>query len=47
LWFDPPLFALELNHERDELAPARAATDAFARAATDAGGVFRRPWRIL
>ena len=42
LWFDPPPFALELNHEPDELAAAGAAT-AHARAAADAGGVFRQP----
>ena len=37
-----------MNHEPDELDPAgAAATAAFARAAADAGGVFRQPRRIL
>jgi hypothetical protein len=36
-----------MNHERDELAPAGAATAAVARAAADAGGVFGQPRRIL
>ena len=36
-----------MNHEPDELDPAGAATTAFARAAADAGGVFRQPRRIL
>ena len=43
----PRKIALELNREPDELAPAGAATAAFARPAADAGGVFRQPQRIL
>ncbi|MEH2531865.1 hypothetical protein V1274_002874 [Bradyrhizobium sp. AZCC 1614] len=47
LWFDPLPFALELNHEPDELAAAGAATAAFARAAANAGGIFGQSRRIL
>ena len=47
LWFDAAEIALELIREPDELAPAGAATAAFARAAADAGGVFRQTQRIL